>query len=107
MEGINQAQWERAKEIARQRQKRFKRQVKVQIAPGTWIYVPKEFTRSKQKLRAFLAQRKERVRQKARQETQEQKDRQQRSKTTYHANRNQQKAKVKRIMGSSSSEQKK
>ena len=89
MEGINQAQWERAKTIAGERQKRFKRQVKVQIARGTWIYVPKEFTKSKKKLRTFLEKRQERLRQKKQLENQLKRDQQQRRKAT----RNQQKAK--------------
>lgn len=100
MEGINQAQWERAKTIAEQRQKRFKHQVKVKIAPGTWIYVPKEFTKSKKKLRAFLEQRKERVRQKTRQEAQKQKDRQQRSKVSYKTYEGHRKAEIRKMMDS-------
>lgn len=102
MENIHQAQWQKAKEIAQKRQKRFKRQVKVQIASGTWIYVPKEFTRSKKKLRSFLEERKERIRQKTRQEAQKQKDRQQRSKVSYKTYEGHRKTEVRKIMGSSS-----
>lgn len=100
MEGINQAQRQRAREIAQKRQKRFKRQVRIQIASGTWIYVPKEFTKSKKKLRAFLEQRKERVRQKTRQEAQKQKDRQQRSKVSYKTYEGHRKAEIRKMMDS-------
>ena len=101
MEGITHTQYLRAKQLAQQRQKRFKHQTKVKVAPGTWIYVPKKIAHSKKKLRAFLEKRQERLQQKARLENQLKRDRQQRSKTTYHANRNQQQAKIKKMVDGS------
>ena len=107
MEGISYTQHLKAKELAKKRQKRFKRQVKVKVARGTWIYVPKEMAKSKKKLRAFLEKRQERMRQKAEQENQRQKGRQQRSKVSYKTYKGQRKAEVRKIMGSNSPEQKK
>ena len=101
MEGINRAQKERAKKIAQKRQKRFKCQVKVQVASGTWIYIPKEFAKSKKKLRAFLERREERMRQKAEQEAQKQKDRWKRSKVSYKTYEGQRKAEVRKMMDGS------
>ena len=101
MEGISYPQYLKAKQLAQQRQKRFKRQTKIKVAPGTWIYVPKEIARSKKKLRAYLEKRQERLRQKAQLENQLKKDRQRRSKTTYHANKGQRKAEVRKIIDGS------
>jgi len=98
MEGISHTQRLRAKEMALKRQKRFKRQTKVKVAPNTWIYVPKEIARSQKKLLVFLEERQERLQQKALLEEQMKKDRQLRSKTSYHTNKDQRKAEVRKIM---------
>lgn len=101
MESIHREQWLKAKELARKRQKRFKRQVKVLVASGTWIYVPKEVAKSKRKLKKFLAERTARMQQKAQTEAQILRERQERSKASFKANEGQRREEVRKIMSES------
>lgn len=104
MEGINKAQRERAKTIAQERQKRFKQQVKVQVAAGTWIYVSREIAKSKQKLKEFLEQRAIRLQENADLEAQYKNNRQKRSKTTYKEKKEQRKIEIRKLMNGSQSQ---
>ncbi|EAY29816.1 hypothetical protein [Microscilla marina] len=69
-ESITKQHKREAKLLAQQRQKDLQNKVKVQVDHNTWIYLPKKLARSKRKLKAYLAARAERIREKKDQEEQ-------------------------------------